>query len=100
MGGTTLSTPVSGSLLGTEKNEDEEEEEADGEDGGVDGKVLAPWASQVAGIFLLFVRGQVVELEAGRLAAGVCLSVPSWSFFSLSSKRAWRASMSTKRTTL
>lgn len=42
MGGTTRSTPISSSLLGTEKNEDEEEEKAEGEDGGVDGKVLAP----------------------------------------------------------
>lgn len=88
MGGTTRSTPISGSLLGIEKNEDDEEEKAEEEDGGVDGKVLAPWKSRVAGIFLLFVKGQVVELEVGRLAAGVCLSVPSWSFFSLSSKRA------------
>ena len=40
MGGTTLSTPVSGSLLAVEEDEDEEEDEANGEDRGVGGGVL------------------------------------------------------------
>lgn len=40
MGGTTRSTPVSGSLLAVEEDEDEENDEADGEDRGVGGRVL------------------------------------------------------------
>ncbi|KAJ9709478.1 hypothetical protein PVL29_001116 [Vitis rotundifolia] len=40
MGGTTLSTPVSGSLLEAEEDEDDEEVEANREEGDVGGRVL------------------------------------------------------------
>lgn len=40
MGGTTRSTPVSGSLLAVEKDEDGEEDEADGDNRGAGGGVL------------------------------------------------------------
>lgn len=41
MGGTTISTPVFGSVLVAEEDEYGEEDEADGEDGDTDGRVLA-----------------------------------------------------------
>lgn len=77
MRGTTRSTFVFDSLLGTKEDEGDEKDEVDGEDGGTGGGVLALLADRTTSLFLLLVGGRTMELEVKRFAIEACLSVSS-----------------------
>ena len=84
IGGTSKFIPIS--TLSVEDEKDERDKKED-ENRVVGGEVLAFWTGQVVSFFF-WVGRRTAELDAGRLAIGACLSVPSWCFFSCSSKRA------------
>ena len=66
MRGTTRPTFVSGSLLGSEEDEDNENDEVDGEDGGAGGGVLALLVGRITSLFLFLVGSRTMELDVGR----------------------------------